>query len=149
MWFIWRQLLLKARMRRVGFFPTRTRTRIFFSQPDPILTRLNPNWPEHKKMKKIFCFTLKWRILMKKKKVSSFFFICNQNTFYFCWLKWVFCHFKLSINLFFLGSNEGPFFFGESYFTQTLLSRKTTLFFSSCSEKEKYLLTRRISIMII
>ena len=34
------------------------------------------------------------------KKSLKLFFPCNQNTFCFCWLKRIFCRFKLSIHIF-------------------------------------------------
>ena len=36
----------------------------------------------------------------EKKGLKLFFFCSNQNTFCFCWLKWIFCRFKLSIHIF-------------------------------------------------
>jgi len=36
----------------------------------------------------------------EEKKSLKLFFPCNQNTFCFCWLKWIFCRFKLSIHIF-------------------------------------------------
>ena len=89
-------------MRWVGFFPTRTRTRKkkFSTRPgpgpDPTLTRLNPNIKNEKKI----LFYPKMKSFHEEKKSLKVFFPCNQNSFCFCWLKWIFCRFKLSIHIF-------------------------------------------------
>ena len=69
------------RMLRVGFFPTRTRTRKkIFSQPepDPTLTRLNPNIKNEKK----FLFYPKMKSFDEEKKKSQAFFFLLQPKYF-------------------------------------------------------------------